>query len=754
MPNTALGPRVLLRRLREVMAGKDTAQAKLDRVVSLIAANMVAEVCSLYVLREGGVLELYATEGLRPEAVRTTRLKVGEGLVGTIAEQSQPLNLPDARAHPSFKYMKETGEEIYSSFLGVPVQRADRTIGVLVVQNKTSRQYSDEEQEALSTTAMVLAELIASGELGEVAREVAGDVALERAHRITGEALGGGIALGHCVLHEPRVVITDPFARDIDEEEARLQVAIDVLREQIDALIEGNTLERRGEHIEILETVRMFAYDRGWIRRMREAVATGLTAEAAVERVQTDLRTRMSRQSDPYLRERMHDLDDLSYRLLRILSGQTATAAAGDLPRDSIIVARAMGPAELLDYNRDKVRGLVLSDSGATSHVAIVARALGLATVGRAQGVIDVVDTGTAIIVDGSAGEVHVRPPSDVEDAYREKVRLYARKQAQYAKLRDKPALTRDGVKVEVMINAGLLVDMPHLEQAGADGIGLYRTELQFMLARKFPRPGEQIEHYRTVLDAAGDRPVTFRSLDIGSDKMLPYFHSEREQNPALGWRALRIGLDRPALLKLQLRALLRAGSGRCLRIMFPMVCEAGEFTAARALVDKELEFIISRGHEPPAQLLVGAMIEVPSIIWQLEALLQAADFISIGSNDLLQYLFAADRTNARVANRYDPLSPAALRAMAMVADTARACGAPLSLCGEMASDPVAAMALVGIGITSISMTPAAVGPVKQMILSLDSAAISEFVRARLNGGERSLRGELEKFAADNGVNL
>ena len=752
MANPALGPRVLLRRLREVMAEPESAQTRLDRTVALIAANMVAEVCSLYVMRPGGVLELYATEGLRRAAVHASRLRVGEGLVGTIAATAQPLNLSAAQSHPSFKYLPETGEEIYHSFLGVPILRGGLTIGVLVVQNRTARHYSEEEEEALQTTAMVLAEIVSSGELDEVAEAVEVDVAHLRSHHLTGQVLADGIALGHAVLHEPRITIVNYITDNVVREKERLEAAIAELRKEVDKLVDRSDFAREKEYGEVLEAFRMFAYDRGWVQRIREAVDTGLTAEAAVERVQNDTRARMLRAPDPFLRDRLHDLDDLAYRLLRILTGAAATAAHGKLPRDAVIVARNMGPAELLDYDRSSLRGLVVEGAAPNSHVAIVARALGVPALGQVDGLIDLVDTGDPIIVDGSSGEVHVRPSPEIQAAYTEKVRFYARRQASYAELRKRPAVTRDGVRVGLQINAGLLVDLPHLADSGADGIGLFRTELQFMLARSFPRHDQQAAHYRAVLDAAGSRPVVFRSLDIGSDKVLPYLHRPREENPALGWRAMRMALDRQGLLRLQVRALLTAARGRRLKLMFPMIAEVDEFLQARDLVEKEKQRLQRHGHELPAGIELGAMIEVPSIVWQIDRLLEVVDFISIGSNDLLQFVFACDRGHPLLADRYDPLSPTALKVLRHMVERAEAHDTPITLCGEMAGRPLEAMALIGIGLRSISMAPAAIGPVKSMVLALDRGKLWPTLEPLLDASCHSLRPALLDFARENRI--
>jgi phosphotransferase system, enzyme I, PtsP len=749
------GPRVLLRRLREVMAEPVSAQDRLDKIVVLIAANMVAEVCSVYVLRVDGTLELYATEGLNREAVHQTVLGADEGLVGLVASEANAINLSDAQSHPAFSYRPETGEEIYHSFLGVPVLRAGNTLGVLVVQNRARRTYSEEEVEALQTTAMVLAEMIASGELSALARPGA-EPAARRTLHLSGTALNDGIALGHVVLHEPRVVITNFIADDPHQERRRLEAAVTALRADLDTMLEHGDVAEGGEHRDVLEAYRMFAHDRGWVHKLEEAVSTGLTAEAAVERVQSDTRARMLRQTDPYLRERLHDLDDLANRLLRQLLGRDHAPSREHLPENAVIVARSMGPAALLDYDRKRLRGVILEESGPTSHVAIVARALGIAAVGEVNNAIGLVDPGDPIIVDGARGEVHIRPAPDLEAAYIERVRLRARRQLQYFALRDKPCMTRDGEAVMLMINAGLLVDLPHIVETGAAGIGLFRTELQFMVASQFPRTGEQLALYRAVLDAAAGRPVTFRTLDIGGDKVLPYMRNIEEENPALGWRAIRLGLDRPALLRSQIRALLRAASNRELKLMFPMVATVDEFDQAKELVERELTYLRRHGYKLPERVEVGTMVEVPALLYQLDELLERVDFLSVGSNDLAQFLFAADRGNPRVNTRFDELSIPILRALKDIADAGLAHAKPVTLCGEMASRTTSALALIALGYRQLSLAPSAVGPVKAMALELDAgkagAVINELI-ARKNGAG-SIREALTAFAEAEGVPL
>jgi phosphotransferase system enzyme I (PtsP) len=341
-----------------------------------------------------------------------------------------------------------------------------------------------------------------------------------------------------------------------------------------------------------------------------------------------------------------------------------------------------------------------------------------------------------------------------VIQAYAEKARFRARRQAQYAAVRHLPAITRDGERVTLNLNAGLLVDLPHLDQAGAEGIGLFRTELQFMISATLPGLEAQRELYRRVLDAAGERPVVFRTLDLGGDKMLPYFRIEREENPALGWRSLRIGLDRPALLRYQVRALIAAAEGRPLNIMLPMVAEVAEFVHAKSLIERERQRRVRLGQGLPQSIRVGAMLEVPALAFELEALCEVADFVSVGTNDLQQFFFASDRTNVRVAGRYDPLSPALLRFLRQIVETCRKHAIPLGLCGEMAGRPLEAMALIGLGYRSISMPPAGLGPVKMMVRSLDAKALEHALLALLASPERTLRPKLERFAAAHGVSI
>jgi phosphotransferase system enzyme I (PtsP) len=743
---------MLLKRLRDTMARADSVEVTLGEVARLVANEMVAEVCSIYLLRAGEVLELFATQGLNPSAVHRTRLRVGEGLVGDIAAHGRALALDDAQSHPQFAYRPETGEEIYHSLAGVPILRAGRVLGVLVVQNRTRRQYDEEEIETLQTIAMVLAEVVSAGHIvspNEV-QQVDGIGLLPL--RVDGVQLTPGVTIGRAVLHEPRIVIQRVVAEDEAQEQQRFQEALHGVREDVDRMLEAHDMQS-GEQREILETFRMFVDDRGWIERVREAIASGLTAEAGVQRAFDDVRARLGQSTDPYIRERLSDLQDLSNRLLLRLTGRVAVDPS-TLPDDMIVIARDMGPAELLDYDRTRLRGVVLEEGSALSHVAIVARALDIPVVGRAPDVLSRVEAGDPIVVDGDNAQVLVRPGEDILQGVYAAIDARAERRRKYAALRDLPSVTRNQAPISLHMNAGLLIDMQHLDDTGADGVGLYRTEIPFMVRSEFPDVDAQAWLYGRVLDLADGRPVTFRTLDVGGDKVLPYIGAFGDDNPAMGWRAIRIGLDRPAMLRGQLRALVQAANGRPLSVMFPMIADVAELLSARKLLDLELERAKRRGMVEPERLRVGVMFEVPALAWQLDSLLPHVDFLSVGTNDLMQFLFAADRGNSRLAGRYDSLSPALLRLLHFVVEKARPAGVDLAVCGEMAGRPVEALALLAVGVRTLSMSPGAIGPVKAMIRSLDLNDAVGFMTSALSQPDRPLRETLRLFAADHAIEI
>ncbi len=753
----AQSARLILTRLHEVMAARTGAQAKLNQVVGIIGEALESEVCSIYLLRDG-LLELYATRGLKQEAVHVTRLAMGEGLVGTIAEDVEPLNLDEATSHPDFAYKPETGEELFHSFAGVPIVRRQAAVGVLCVQHAEPRRYDDVEIEALQTVAMVLSELISNAGLVDEAKTAGARAAQIASQRLPGLRLVEGMARGHAVYHQPRILIEHTVAEDTEAERARVYSAFAKMREQIDNMTNLAEFGGDGEHREVLDTYKMFAYDEGWSRRINEAIDSGLTAEAAIERVQQRTRTRMRQIDDPLLQDRMHDLEDLANRLLRIVSGQLGTAAQAGLRQDTILIARNLGPAELLEYDRRRLKGVVLEEGSLTAHVTIVARAMGVPMLGRVRDVRQSIADGDLLLLDVGQASVTVRPAAAIEEAFETRLVTGQKRRAAFAALRDMPSVSKDGLAVPLMMNAGLRDDVAALDLTGAEGIGLFRTEFQFLVSATMPQRERQQRLYRDVLDAAGERPVIFRTVDIGGDKALPYLRAdagqEDEENPALGWRALRLALDRDTLMKAQARALLEAAAGRNLQVMFPMVSEPWEYDQARAIFEAQHNWLAERGKRLPAAIKYGAMLEVPALAEVLDLLLPRLDFLSVGTNDLTQFLFAADRANPKLAERYDWLSPAILRFLARVARECTAAGVPVGVCGEMGGRPLEAMALIGLGIDRLSITPAAIGPVKAMIRSLDVGKLRAALPALLATPPADMRVALDEWAREAGVEL
>jgi len=746
--------REILTRLHDVMASRSAAQTKLNQVVQIIGEALDTEVCSIYLLRDG-VLELFATRGLKQAAVHVTKLSLGEGLVGTIAENVETLNLDEATSHPDFAYKPETGEELFHSFAGVPIVRREQAVGVLGVQHREQRKFDDVEIEALQTVAMVLAELIAGAGLIDESGSGSHSARDSGPVRLTGLKLVEGMARGRAVYHQPRVEVEHTVAEDIEVERHRVISAFAKMRDQIERMTREADFGVGGEHQDILAMYKMFAYDEGWIRRINEAIDSGLTAEAAIERVQQRTRMRMREIADPLLADRMHDLEDLSNRLLRIVSGQLGTAAQLGLRQDSILIARNLGPAELLEYDRRKLKGVILEEGSLTAHVTIVARAMGVPVLGRMRDVRRTIGDGDMVLLDGTSGTAVVRPTAPIDEAFAAKMAVGQKRRAEFAAMRDLPAQTKDGLRLELMVNAGLRDDMAALDVTGADGIGLFRTEFQFLVSATLPQRERQQRLYKEVLDAAGDRPVIFRTVDIGGDKALPYMNTaddSDEENPALGWRALRLALERDALMKVQARALIEAAAGRMLNVMFPMVSEPWEYDEAVALFEAQRKWVHGRNRALPSAIRYGTMLEVPALAESLDMILPRLDFLSIGTNDLTQFLFAADRANPKLAERYDWLSPAILRFIGRVARETRAAGVPIGVCGEMGGRPLEAMALIGLGIDRLSITPAAVGPVKAMIRSLDASALRAEMSGLLARPLRSLRGDLADWAERNGV--
>ncbi|SLN13946.1 Phosphoenolpyruvate-protein phosphotransferase [Roseovarius albus] len=727
--------RQMLGRLRAAMAQDTGGQARLDQITHLIAEEMHTEVCSIYLFRDEETLELCATQGLNPQAVHETRMRMGEGLVGRVARTGKIVNTDNAPSTKGFRYMPETGEEAYSSFMGVPIQRLGEKLGVLVVQSKNARSYAEEEIYAIEVVAMVIAEM---AELGAFVGEGA---AMSARHQqqvlFHGATAQEGAAQGNVWLHEPRVVVTNPIADDPVRESERLNEAVEELRIGVDRML-STAAGGDKEQLEVLEAYRMFANSKGWMRRMEEDITRGLSAEAAVEKEQSTARARMREVTDPYLRERLHDLDDLSNRLLRILTGQGKETGA-DMPANPILIAHNIGPAELLDYGRS-LKGIVLEEGSVGSHAAIVARALAIPLVIHADQITTEALNGDQILVDGDQGVVHLRPDETVVAAFQDKMAMQAKAQERYTSIRNKPAETLCGTIIDLHMNAGLMADLPSLENSGAEGVGLFRTELQFLIRNKMPQRAELSELYARVIDAAHGKHVVFRTLDIGSDKVLPYMKVIEEPNPALGWRAIRIAMDRPGVLRMQVQALLRAAAGRPLSVMFPFIAQREEFTAARAEIDKALEREHILGHPVPIELKIGAMLETPSLAFAPDSFYDEVDFLSIGGNDLKQFFFAADRENELVRRRYDTLNVSFLTFLEQIVARCDASNTPLSFCGEDAGRPIEAACFAAIGLRAMSMRPASIGPVKSILRRTDLTELRDVIHQASADGLQSVR--------------
>jgi len=741
-----LQSRRLLSRLRDMMAlglsVSGTGGVPLGDLAALVAHEMTAEVCTIYAMRPGDLLELAATHGLNVEAVGRTKLRVGEGVVGIAAATSAVQNLPDAQNHPAFAYRPETGEDPFASLLAIPVRRGGRVLGVLAVQNRAPRCYGDDEVELLETVAMLLAEILVVAGASDGAEQGVG-ATLPRQFQAT--PFAPGIAIGPVVLHGAAAPLRRLLADDPIQESIRLDLAIASMRRSLDDLIETRLPDGDGPR-EVLEATRLVAADSGWMRRVREAVADGLTAEAAVHRVANELRGRMRRIADPYLRERLADMDDLAGRLLAALDGGETLPA---IPQGAILFARRLGPAQLLEWHARGIGGVAIEEGSSAGHAAILARALGLPAVGGARGLMAAVEDGDGAVLDADEGQVILRPDNEVRTAYRRALDTRLQLEAGFAAQRHLPAHTADGVALSLMLNVGLAREVEHLDTTGAAGIGLFRTEIAMLARGEVVDVPEQAALYSRVLDAAAGRPVRFRTLDLGGDKLLPDAPRQEEENPAMGWRSLRVGLDRPALLRRQLRALLLAAQGRTLSVMFPMVATVAEFRTARGLLLAEA----ARVRPAPERILVGSMIEVPALLWQLPALMAEADFVSIGSNDLMQFLFAADRGTPGLSGRYDLLSPPVLDALDHICTEAAAAAVEVSVCGEHASRPLEAMVLAALGITTLSMPAASLLRLKATFHSVQLADLRAVLAAarRTAAGEASVRAPLASWAREHG---
>lgn len=743
-------PKKLMTALRDLMHADQPSAAKLDELVRLVARELRADECACYVQRAGEVLDLFSSSVRVPEDC-SHMLRVGEGAVGDVAATAAPLIIADLAVDA------ENAECGYKSFCGVPILRGGHVRGVLLVRHKTARTFGEEAVDILQTVAMVVAEIIISGGLLSRLEINSGFSSGGKPTHVEGVSLGRGLAIGTAYLYEPGIAMRDIVADDTRAQKQRLKDGLASMHDAIDRMLNRNAALNGAQGTEsrdILEAYQMFARDRGWLSRIETTIDKGLSAEAAVQRVQNETRARMMQVSDAYIRDRLQDLEDLSNRLLSHLMKHSRTTAPETLPDDIILVARSLGPAALLDFDHKKLKGVILEKGSHSNHVAIVARALGIPIVGQCGDIHNFIMNGDRVIADGDHGMVYINPAEHVVDLYTRSLAARAERSSLYRHRAQQQSVTLDGIKVSVMMNAGLMTEVDSVAALGADGIGLYRTELSFMGWQKYPLVVTQAEFYGQILDKMGDKPVVFRTLDIGGDKPLPYFKAPEEDNPALGWRAVRIGMDRPAVLRTQFRAFIRGARDRNIKIMLPFVTEVAEFDRARQFLQMEIFRAQQNGIQVPEKIELGLMLEVPALLWQLDTILPSVDFISVGTNDLMQYLYAADRNNFAIKNRYDALSPAMLRVLKDIAEKCNAANVPVSVCGEMAGNPLEAMVLIALGYRTLSASAQSLEAVKTMVPTLDTRQLVPYLVHLMSSREHSVRQRLESFAQDHQVNL
>ncbi|HQT38411.1 MAG TPA: phosphoenolpyruvate-utilizing N-terminal domain-containing protein [Acidocella sp.] len=729
--------RKLFTRLRAALA---SGAASLPDIALLVAQELPADAVAIYVARAGEFLELAATYGLNVNAVGRTRLRIGEGIIGIVASSGDALNLPDAQNHPRFAYKSEIGEEPFASMLAMPVKRAGRILGVIALQNRQPRLFAPVEVESVATVAMLLAEILSGAGATNLPEEGLGD-SLPR--RYAGHVLSPGIARGPILPYGAAPPIKQLLTDDPDAELVRLNKAVDKANKNLDGLISGS-LPGGNASRDVLEAYRMVAQSAGWLSRVKEAINDGLTAETAVDKISRDLRERMRKIADPYLRERLADIEDMIGRLMVALGGAAAKPERAD---GMLLLVRRLGPADLLDWHSRGIAGIAIEEASPSGHAAILARALGLPALQVDRGAVEAAHEGDEAILDAEGVTLILRPEPEVVQVYDRALAARSVRAAALATYRDIPAITQDGTAVSLMLNVGLALELDQLERTGADGIGLYRTEIAALAAGGLPDVAAQAAEYARVLDRAKGRRVQFRTLDLGADKLLPGETNAGEENPAMGWRSLRVGLDRPAILRRQLRALLLGAQGRPLSIMFPMVATVEEFRAARDLLDAEA----ARVRPAPEHLECGSMIEVPSLLFQLPGLLAEADFVSVGTNDLMQFLFAADRGTPELADRYDTLSAPVLELLERLAAACCEAGVPLSVCGEAAGRPLDALAFAAIGVTTLSMSGNAILPVKAMLAAADLNSFRPILRElrRTGAAGGSIREPLTSWARE-----
>lgn len=712
-----------LRKIVQEVNGAKDLKAALTIIVQRVKEAMGSQVCSVYLLdSESNRFVLSATDGLNKRAIGKVSMAHNEGLVGLVGSREEPLNLEDAASHPRYRYFAETGEERYASFLGAPIIHHRRVVGVLVVQQKERRQFDEGEEAFLVTMSAQLAGVIAHAEATGSIRGFGRQGRGISEAKFFGVPGAPGVALGQAVVMLPPAdleAVPERRGESIAEELALFDNALEGVREDMRQLAAKLARQLRKEEQALFDVYQMMLDDNALAGEVRKVIRTGQWAQGALRKVVGEHVARFEEMDDDYLRERATDVRDLGRRLLAYLQEEHQQSLI--YPDQTILVSEELTPAMLGEVPADKLVGLVSVQGSGNSHVAILARAMGIPTV---MGAIDLPYSqleDIELIVDGYHGEIFTHPTAELRRQYSEVLEEERQLHKGLDALRDLPCETTDGHRVSLWVNTGLLADVPRAQERGAEGVGLYRTEIPFMSGQRFPSEKEQLHNYREQLKAFHPLPVTMRTLDIGGDKALPYFPI-KESNPFLGWRGIRITLDHPEIFLVQVRAMLKASEGlNNLRILLPMVTNVQELEEAQHLIHRAWSEVRDEGVDvlmPP----VGVMIEIPAAVYQIHELARQVDFVSVGSNDLIQYLLAVDRNNPRVADLYDFHHPAVLQALKQIVDGAHDEGRPVSICGEMAGDPAAAVLLVALGFDSLSMNASNLPKVKWLLRQISLA--------------------------------
>lgn len=737
--------------LKNIIESPIDTEEKLDKAIDMIAKKMNVDGAACYFTIDDNYIEMFASFGFSNNLNNKIALKVGDGIIGRIALSKRTFSVENMWEHPFFLKRDGVEEEKYKGFLGVPLVYWGIVIGVLCLYKKDVYEFNSNEIKTLETLAMPFAKWTASEEIRNYKNKFVKKRGFAIKDKYKGIALSKGYGLGTAVVHRRRQALKNVFAKDKAAELKKLTDAHTQMNKDLDEKFDSAKLGF-GEHADILDAYRMFAKDKGWLKKISDYVEDGLTAEAAIEKAYDDMWNRLSGLSDIYMQEKLHDLRDIADRLLSYVYGDINTKSTNN--NDIVVIAQSMGPADLLDYDYHKIKALILEEGTPTMHVAIVAKALDIPVVAKIKSIYNDVCNGELIAVDGDNALVYINPKGKVLDEFKSKIEKKNIELRQMSLLKNKASKTLDNKKINLSINVGLDFDLEYIASTNCSGVGLYRTEIPFMSSNKLPNVEEQLVFYNKLMEKAGNKKVVFRSLDVGSDKLLPYWSFYGEENPAIGWRSIRITLDRRAILRQQLKAFIRATNDKELNVMFPMIANSSEFEEAKETLMIELEKERTNNNIQPKKVNIGIMLEVPSLLFQLDDILSHVDFVSIGTNDLAQFVFACDRTNNRLMDRYDVVSTPFLRVLKEIIDKCNKYNVLCSVCGEMASNPIEAMALIGLGYRNLSVSGASFYKIKKLLRSINVEQLSDYLDNLLKTNPRSLRSQLIAYANDHAIEI